>query len=253
VHPTYWGVFYCFTIIVMSGKEKLYHTSTEEKEISISTQVDNKLDNLNIQSSTALQTVERELQEEKKEEVKNGAWLAFSQWLEMKLNGKLSSATRLQWGGSFFKWGKLQTDLYTQLNLSNMKDPSGFLWANKQIYKWLNLDGIYFYQNSNQNKTWLGLRYIGQTKSGGYQFGVYPLTSEGVSGEVFVNLNRKIGKDGKASAWVLADIVWKGFWGEAEYVHDLTRNLSAFVQARYGGTFKSPSISGVAGVRMNLK
>ena len=63
----------------MSGKEKLYHTSTEEKEISISTQVDNKLDNLNIQSSTALQTVERELQEEKKEEVKNGAWLAFSQ------------------------------------------------------------------------------------------------------------------------------------------------------------------------------
>ena len=36
-------------------------------------------------------------------------------------------------------------------------------------------------------------------------------------------------------------------------MHDLTRNLSAFVQARYGGTFKSPSISGVAGVRMNLK
>lgn len=245
-------------------KEKTQQNA-EQKEIPslVQAEVDNKLGTLATQSSVSLQTVEREVQEEKKptEETENEAWLAFSQWLEMQLNGSTSSATRLQWGGSFFKWGALQTDLYTQLDLSDMKNPSWFLWANKQVYRWLNLDGIYFYQSSHQNKTRLGLRYIGKTENGGYQFGMYPLTSEGTDGEIYVNLNRKIGKNGQASAWTLVDGVGKNLWwlwkpnfsGEAEYVHDLTKNLSAFIQARYGGTFQDPSVSGVVGVRMKLK
>jgi hypothetical protein len=63
-------------------KEKTQQNA-EQKEIPslVQAEVDNKLGTLATQSSVSLQTVEREVQEEKKptEETENEAWLAFSQ------------------------------------------------------------------------------------------------------------------------------------------------------------------------------
>jgi hypothetical protein len=61
--------------------------------------------------------------------------LSLSQAIGKGKETDFFSATRLQGGGALFKGGKLQTDLYAQLDLTNMKDPSGFLRANKQVYK----------------------------------------------------------------------------------------------------------------------
>lgn len=212
------------------------------------------------EKSEQIENSQKEVEEAKTETeqaIKNEAWLSFSQWLGLETSGETFSATRLQGGGSFFKWGKLQTDIYAQLDLTNGKQPGGFFRANKAVYKGVNLDWVYQFTSTNNDKARLGLTYRGRTESGGYAFGAFPLTQEGgkfwADAELYLSLDRKIGKSWKASAWVLADIKGKAFWGEAEYVHDLTKNLSAFVQARYGWPIKDPSITGVAGIRLNIK
>ncbi|MDR0607864.1 MAG: hypothetical protein LBG52_06045 [Candidatus Peribacteria bacterium] len=139
-----------------------------------------KKDEQNKELTTTKQKTEKiktEL-ETQKANIENEAWLSFSQGLGLQPTGETFSATRLQGGGQFFKGGKLQTDIYAQLDLVNGKQPGGFLRANKAVYKGVNLDAIYQFTSNTNEKVRLGLTYRGRTENGGYAFGAFPLTQE---------------------------------------------------------------------------
>jgi hypothetical protein len=180
--------------------------------------IDEKLSTFEEQSSISLQTVEREVQEEKnqKQEPKeptNEVYVGISKGVAFGKDGAgasgvseqqkdVYSTAKAEVAGSFFKGGVLQTDMYAFMDMDGnplKSAPYGQVHLSKQVYKGLNIEGLYEFTGTGKNPMKYGISYAGNLPNGGYKLKLLPLNHDGkplgTSFDVSLSGSTKVGKN----------------------------------------------------------
>lgn len=77
----------------------------------------------------------------------------------------------------------------------------------------------------------LGFTYKGQ---------FYPIAPKGKGPSVGVFIKKQLGKKASASAFLTSDLGDKSYYGEAQVVYEIIKQLSLIIQERYRGRFGEP-------------
>ncbi len=196
------------------------------------------------------------------------AMLQIDQWAKIGTNTKLTSATRISAYGSF--WKKLNTSAFAFMNLDG--NPLKTKWFGKlslsqQVYKWLNLEGVYTFATwTNIVHFWVS--YTQKMADWSVKLTLLPLSTEWKAFTVGLSFNQSLWKEWKwwkLSSFVQVDFLDKQAYWETEWSktlgqpgkQNLASHLAAFVQTRYGGAkteeWKSKGfVQGVTGLRLKI-